>query len=477
MNLLSTNILLVICCLTTGLMLLVAQSIIRAKRAALAKAKPRKKKKPSKTKKPAKLSIRKRAVLKSRAAAHAVRIHQYTELALAITSGLALSLISVYIVRQYFASDQLPALLWLMLLPIGTTFSYLVISFWHTWQHILLALAGLVSAVAFGALLINQYYGYYPTLDSLFGRTNSIQTIVLHVNPTAPALRSAELTENSYEPANDQPDVGKLYSFVIPGSKSHFAGRPAVAYLPPAALTRAAPQLPVLILLAGTPGSPLDWLYGGDLKTTLDQFAARHNGLAPIVVLADQNGSQFADTECVNSPLGNAETYLTEDVPSYIKDNFNVSAAPSEWAIGGLSDGGMCALLMTLRHPTLFQSFLDFSGEPGPEVGNKDTTIARLFGGSAAVWAAHDPTTLLTGHSYPTLGGWFGIGDSDLPGLVQGERALYTAARQDGIAASIELVPGGQHTFYVWRQNLQDSLPWLANRMGLTLCETSCKQF
>lgn len=56
------------------------------------------------------------------------------------------------------------------------------------------------------------------------------------------------------------------------------------------------------MLLHGTPGTPQDWIDGGQAAATADAYAAAHGGRAPILVMPDINGSIDADTECVDSP-------------------------------------------------------------------------------------------------------------------------------------------------------------------------------
>jgi len=46
----------------------------------------------------------------------------------------------------------------------------------------------------------------------------------------------------------------------------------------------------------------------------LDAYAANHEGLAPIVVVADQLGTPTANPLCLDSALGKSETYLARDL-------------------------------------------------------------------------------------------------------------------------------------------------------------------
>jgi S-formylglutathione hydrolase FrmB len=229
----------------------------------------------------------------------------------------------------------------------------------------------------------------------------------------------------------------------------------------------------VVVLMAGMPGGPADWLNGGGLQNTLDTFAKTHHGITPYVFVVDENSTAFNDTECVDSPRGNAETYLTVDVPNYITSHFNVAATPNHWAIGGLSLGGTCGIMLALRHPDLYSYFLDFGGESAPEIGSVDATTKGLFAGSAQLYAAHTPSHLLQTQHYKNVGGYFAVGKGDDQNLINNMEALYKQTQSAGLNTAMEQV-GGEHTFGVWQQAFHDALPWISNQLGATVCGASC---
>ncbi len=202
------------------------------------------------------------------------------------------------------------------------------------------------------------------------------------------------------------PAQGVVIGVTIPPTVSHFSTREAYVYLPPAWFAKVTPSLPTLILLPGEPGSASDWSGDGDADNTADAFAARHHGLAPIIVMPDPDGYQTVDTECVNSKFGNAETYLVDDVPAFVRREFGASTRPGSLAVGGLSAGGTCSVMLALRHPQVFPTFASFSGFASPQY--QETTLAdtidTLFGGSEADYAAHDPEQLLKNRNVPRAG-------------------------------------------------------------------------
>jgi S-formylglutathione hydrolase FrmB len=331
----------------------------------------------------------------------------------------------------------------------------------RNWRRVVSVLSVLLTALM-AITLVNAHYQYYPTLGSVFGVDAQNEVSVR----TLDALRERAKSENG----GQLPTHGFTIQVPIPATVSGFKARDAFVWVPPIWVANSKIKLPVLTLLAGIPGTPSDWTRAGFADQTAREFADAHKGIAPIIVMPDSNGTAGADTECVNSSLGRAETYLTVDVPNYIRKNFNAKTSPNSMAIGGLSEGGMCALMLTLRHPDIYRTFADYSGLTGPTVGNlvdPAATTQKLFGGSAAEYRAHNPLVLLKAGTFKQLGGWFEVGTADRAPL-QAQRTLVPLAIKAGIHTCSREVPGAGHNFDLWTEAFQDSLPWLAYRLGLT---------
>ncbi len=321
-----------------------------------------------------------------------------------------------------------------------------------------LALAGVVllAVVAVGAL--NAAHGTYPTLERLVHLN-----VVHHVTPSG-----LSVIERQAEAARTVPGEGAVVVEHIPATVSHFEAQDAYIYVPPAWFRSPRPALPTLMLLPGEPGTSSDWTADGDADTTANAYAAQHHGLAPIIVMPDPNGDKTEDSECVNSQFGNAETYLTVDVPAYLRSRFGAATGPHSMAVGGLSAGGTCATMLALRHPDEFDTFASFSGfaEPTYKDDGVPESIKILFDGSQEAFDAHDPLALVRTNRYLGMAGWFEVGDEDTVPKDQ-EARLATAARAAGIETCVRVLSGG-HDYVVWRQAFEDALPWLAWRLGLT---------
>ncbi|MCU1351170.1 MAG: esterase [Acidimicrobiales bacterium] len=335
---------------------------------------------------------------------------------------------------------------------------------WRAWLRGLgRGLLGSTGAIAFCVLTVaagvNQHYGYLPMLGSLWGWRAADQASWSDARRTAAESLARERQLRSGR--------GKVVLVRIPGEKSGFKARKAQIYLPPAWFRTPRPRLPVLVLLHGTPGTPLDWTRSASADLVADRFARSHSGRAPILVMPDSNGSFFADTECVDGVAGNAETYLVDDVPHWVVAHMGTAAGPARWGISGASAGGTCALHLALRHPDRFGTLLDFSGEAVPTRHGdplkpyKGTQAERRRGRRA-----HDPNLLITSFVRPErLSIWFGVGRNDGK-TTEVAQLLAAKARDRGFRTVLDRVPGG-HKWSVWRLCFERALPWASEQLGL----------
>jgi enterochelin esterase-like enzyme len=336
-----------------------------------------------------------------------------------------------------------------------------------SWRPKLLAAVAMVVAVIFGLNQINRVYDQYPTLrDALRSLTTQATPLknVLGTKPLVVAPAGTYLSAVWHPPA-DMPSGGTLTSASIPATRSGFHARDAWIYLPPAYQATPRPRLPVLLLLAGQPGSPSDWVDGGDIMTMMNSFAAQHHGLAPVVVMADATGSEFGNPMCMDSRLGKAQTYLTVDVPTWVKKTFQVDTAPAQWAVAGLSYGGTCALQFAVNAPSVFHEFISISGQDQPTLGTFQESVDKAFGGDRAAFLAVDPLTIMKTKKFPETHGLVVTGSDDGTYRPQ-QRRVYAACEAADMHVAYEELPGG-HGWQVWRPGLEKNLDWLARQTML----------
>ena len=335
-----------------------------------------------------------------------------------------------------------------------------------------LASAALLCAAVVGVLVVRVRHR--RALGAVLGSLGALG-LVASVLVAATVLTNLTVTRYptvalalGHSPVVPAEGHGRLVDREIPGTISHFAARPATIYLP-ASYDAGAENLPVLVLLTGQPGHVVDWIEGGRVVQTMDAFAARHDGAAPIVVVADGLGDTEANPMCMDSDLGNAATYLSVDVPNWIRSNFRVSSDPRAWAVGGYSYGGTCALQLALAEPSVYPTFLDISGEDEQRRGTRSESVAAAFGiddpETEARFERTTPLYMLSHRSFPDSAGAFVAGSDDEEFRPQTERA-YEAAAAAGLDVHYSELPGG-HSMQVWAPALAQEMEWLGQRWGL----------
>jgi S-formylglutathione hydrolase FrmB len=295
--------------------------------------------------------------------------------------------------------------------------------------------------IAGALMLIDDEYGVWPQVSDLLGHTQVLQADALpalvHPQPTKPAKGVTQ-----HVPPVVLPRQGVVVNIDPPATVSHFHHRPGVVYLPPAYFGPGMGELPILLMLMGAPGQPINWIRAGNAQAVAEAYAAAHHGIAPILVMVDQNGSFTGDTECVDGPQGNAETYMTVDVPKYLIATLHVSADPARWGIVGFSEGGTCAFDLVVSHPDLFRHAVDLGGDVQPTLGNAQHTLTALFGGSAAAQEAHDPLRIMASRHYTGVSAWFVSGTDDHNATTAAQQ-LAAAAQSAGISQHQLTVRGG----------------------------------
>lgn len=379
-----------------------------------------------------------------------------------------------YITSLGIAGDPAPVSLWIWTALGGFAVSVLILG-WHGshWRRRGMAVLAVPLCALCALLMMNVWVGYFPTAYVAWHKftVGKVPDEVDRWTVTAMQLKGI------------RPPHGVVVPISTSSQESNFAHRAELVYLPPAWFaSNPPPQLPTVMMIGSQLNTPADWIWAGNAKATIDDYAAAHGGAAPVFVFADATGSFNNDTECVNGSHGNSSVHLTKEVVPYLISNFGVSPKPENWGIVGWSMGGTCAVQLTTRHPNLFSAFVDIAGDLSPNIGSKDQTIAKLYGGDAAKWAEFDPSTVMRQYGrYHGISGLFEIPgtvaacNAPGPGVPRDARAnpegqdiaagtLCEIARQHGIDAEIRALLG-LHDWGFANEAFADSLPWVAAKL------------
>ncbi|GAA1002271.1 alpha/beta hydrolase-fold protein [Subtercola frigoramans] len=342
-----------------------------------------------------------------------------------------------------------------------------VVSMWRArWWRRMIAGGAIVVFAVTGVLGVNASIGLLTTLGALID-ISTAQPLALP--PAAPTPRptatvgpvSAPLY-TAWSPPEDMPPLGSLGTIDIPNTNSGFAARPALAYLPPAALVPNAPQLPVVIQLMGSPGSP-------DLTATaaiLNDLAAKNGGLAPIVINPDQLGDPTKDPLCLDVTSDKAETYIMKDVVPYVRSHFNVLSDPKDWSFVGFSNGGECATYFAAKYPDTFGNVVDISGDQYPAYGDNGA-VRNYFRGNKASYEATWPVNIMAKTAYPDTFAVFTAGGDDTE-IKTGVQTVYNAAIKAGWKSSFTEIPNAGHDGPALQTGLKTGYDALYPRLNLS---------
>jgi S-formylglutathione hydrolase FrmB len=395
--------------------------------------------------------------------------------------GLVVAAVAYWYVGYQGWGDGPPWGMWVWIALTGLALTVLVLG-WPSapwWRRVVSILAVPLAAIS-AANVLNASLGYLPTVRTAWEMATGAQP------PNwIDQSRLAVMVASGARPAR-----GTIVSVKIPDDQSGFAHRDELVYLPPVWFESSPPpRLPAVMMIGAEMGDPSDWLEAGDGSQILDEFALKHRGMTPVVVFPDSNGAFDNDTECVNGSRGNAADHLTKDVVPYVISRFGASAEPSNWGLVGWSAGGTCALTLSVMHPELFSAFVDLDGQLGPNAGNKEQTIARLFDGDAEAWTAFDPKSVVEAHGqYRGLSAWIGVseqtptvyrpGTASLPvGDAFGDWKTYSEDYPSTADQLCQFLSGhgiecavssyaGSHDFPSAADGLAAALPWLAGKIG-----------
>ncbi|MGW7683010.1 alpha/beta hydrolase [Kribbella sp. NPDC054772] len=356
-------------------------------------------------------------------------------------------------------TDPLPFSVWLWF---GLAVAALIVlaAGWRTAQWWRRGTAVLAAALA--ALVcangVNQFVGYYPTIDSAVNDwTNT---------PLPGQVSMAGIAHDAG--SKKLPAAGRLVAVNIPATFSHFHHRQELVYLPPAWFGggRHRPALPVVELVGGERGGPGDWVRLGNAVQVSDAYAHQHHGWAPILVFADATARFDDDTECVNGPRGNAADHLDQDIPRYIERTFGAAKDPRQWAVAGFSMGGTCSLDLVVEHPNVFDHFVDISGDLVPYTSTPAASLQDLYGGNVALEKANEALLVMHAHGkYTNVNGLFLTSTEELRHQHEAEE-LSKAAAKVGIWSRVEISPG-THVWQFAAPAFASAYPWLANQLAL----------
>jgi enterochelin esterase-like enzyme len=245
----------------------------------------------------------------------------------------------------------------------------------------------------------------------------------------------------------------RMLSVTVRGPASHLS-LPMYVYLP-AAYRGGTRHFPVIEALHGYPGTPVTWLRKLNVQSTLDREIAAGRMAPTVVLFPYQTPERLLDTECTNLRDGpQTETFLTVDVPAYVRAHYRVRTDRAGWGLTGYSAGAFCAINLALRHPDRYAAAASLSGyaEPGIDVGDGSQNTTN------------NPGWRLRHLPQPPLALWLGWSGDDRQSAADSRRMAAEIHRP--LALTTAVVARGGHSSAVWRQMEPPAFDWLAAHLA-----------
>jgi len=278
-----------------------------------------------------------------------------------------------------------------LILWLFTSFSVIsVLSVVIFWKHlfkkgflnfflrlILLLLCQILIIATLG-ISFNRSNGFYTSWGDLFGKSVDYSTVAIDSNTSKPL--DASILKNAQKSLNGQ----VIIKDIVKGEKSGISNvvyivlpRGVVSQIKsgnPIDLTRTK----IVEFLAGYPSQPEIWLRSLNISRALVQSEKSNPSTSIIGVIPAVNVAGKEDLECMNFPNGGiqAETWLSTDLHSFVNHRLGIS--PTRWGLMGVSAGGWCSAMLSIKHEDLFYGAVSIAGYYRPDLAQKTDPTIKL---------------------------------------------------------------------------------------------------
>lgn len=236
---------------------------------------------------------------------------------------------------------------------------------------LLIALCQILAMVSVG-LQVNRANGFFESWNDLFGTTSS------YSSSSVTQLASERITKSELIKSQKLPYQARLVGNVITGEKSQVSNV-VYLYLPRVAAQQISSghglsknRYRVVEFLTGFPSQPEMWIKVLAIDQALALYNESHIGHELIGVIPQVNIAGRYDLECMNLPKGKpaAETWLSTDMQAYVDSKLGLPQ--SRWGVMGVSTGGWCSAMLSIKHPDLYSAAVSIAGYYRPALPLSD---------------------------------------------------------------------------------------------------------
>jgi enterochelin esterase-like enzyme len=310
------------------------------------------------------------------------------------------------------------------------------------WRTALVTVSVLIVAATAG-LQLNRMTEAYPSWESLFGS-----------QPRHPAQEEEQAAGGGQAVTAATDGSSQMRSLRVAGPASGL-NLPMYVYLPAEYNRSPHTEFPVIEATHGYPGTAVTWLRKLRVQHYLDAEIAAGRMAPTVVVFPMQTPKALLDTECTNLVSGpQSETYLTVDVPAYVRTHFHVRTDRGGWGLIGYSAGGFCTNNLLLRHADHYVAGASLSGyaSAGIKVGD----------GSENTY--NNPAWRLQHLPQPGVSLYLAWADDDK--ITRRDSLRLASLAHAPVLVTTATVAHGGHSHAVWQEMEAPAFDWLSAHLA-----------
>ncbi len=259
-------------------------------------------------------------------------------------------------------------------------------------------------------------------------------------------------------------DNTKIGVATYTGPKSGFTGKIWV-WAPPAYFKaeNANKGFPVIIALPGGEGWPTNYWFGADLKLQEDFYRWSQEGKAkPFILVMPVLNPDKQYHDCSDIPGSQKmDTWLTQDVPEFTRENFRTLKTRDGWGFMGSSSGGFCSLKSVLKYPHTFKAAIP----SGPDI----VPDSPLWHGNQAAMRLDNPEYLakqITRKGGPDVYLGFQVGTTERSDIPKVKNFIATYCHGP-VHCRLQMISGGAHNARSYTKGMDEgTIQWISNEMA-----------
>ncbi len=308
------------------------------------------------------------------------------------------------------------------------------------------ALLCVVLVAVTGLLAVGVGTGYLSDWRSLATAGSAVADDPTEVPTGTPATPPTPTTATT----------GATWEVTVPSTERGVPDSATYLYVPPGYSQDPTAHYPVLYMLHGSPGTGADWFAAGHLDEVLDQLVT--SGKIPPVVVVSPDLDLGPTDEPLDLPAPGAlrETFVVDDVVPWADAHLRTLPDRADRVVGGMSAGGLGALLIGLRHQSTFAGVVSLMPYLEPESAGLRAVPSAL--------AANSPLEVIDRTTYvDPLPVFLGVPGGDDP--TEGQR-IAEALDAAGVPEHLQRYDQAEHDWAGAELMSPDAITWVVDQLG-----------